>query len=260
MSDCAEAPAAGPRRRVTILGVTIDDLTIGEAVAVLRAAAQGAKPRTIYFANAHTLNGAVEADDYRILLNEADFVLGDGTGVRWAARLQRHRMQANLNGTDLVPAFLQAAAADGLRLYLLGAQPAVVERTADVVRRRFPGWTIAGARHGYFRAESLDEVVTAINGAAPNILLVGMGNPLQERWIHANRARLRVNVCVGVGGLFAYMSGDTRRAPSWMRRIGLEWLGVMAMQPRKFTRYLRGNPLFLWRIVHERLAAARRAS
>ena len=260
MSDYSDAPAKGQAQRVTILGVTIDDLTFADAVAVLRAAAGDQRPRTIYFANAHTLNGAAEAEDYRHILNGADFVFGDGTGVRWAARLQRHRMRANLNGTDLVPAFLQAAATDGLRVYLLGAKAAVVARTADVVRQRFPGWTLAGRHDGYFQVDALDDLVTEINEARPHLLLVAMGNPLQERWIQANRARLRVNLCVGVGGLFAYLSGDTSRAPSCMRRLGLEWLGVMVMQPRKAMRYLRGNPLFLWRVVRERVVARRHAS
>ena len=260
MSDCADASSGRGARRVTILGVTISDLTFADAVAVLRAAAGDRRPRTIYFANAHTLNGAAEAEDYRHILNGADFVFGDGTGVRWAARLQRHRMRANLNGTDLVPAFLQAAAADGLRVYLLGAKAAVVARAADVIRQRFPGWTVAGSRDGYFQVDAVDDLITEINDAAPHLLLVAMGNPLQERWIHANRVRLQVNLCVGVGGLFAYLSGDTPRAPSWMRRLGLEWLGVMAMQPRKVMRYLRGNPLFLWRLVRERVVARRHAS
>ncbi len=250
---------ASPRRSVTILGVAIDDLSVDEAVSGLRAAAVGRQPRTIYFANAHTLNGAVEADGDRRILNQADLVFGDGTGVRWAARLQRHRMRANLNGTDLIPLFLQAAAKNGLRVYLLGARSAVVARAAEVISRRYPGSTVVGYRDGYFPEDANEEVVAGINEAAPHVLLVAMGNPLQERWIHANRAGLRVNLCVGVGGLLAYMSGDVPRAPSWMRRLGLEWLGVMAMQPRKTTRYLRGIPLFLWRVVRERLVADRRA-
>ncbi len=241
------------RARLTILGVAIDDLDADEAIAALLAAVTGPVRRTLYFANAHTLNHAAEADDYRRVLNDADLLFGDGTGVRWAARLRGRRVRANLNGTDLVPAFLRAADDRRLRLYLLGATPPVVARTAAVVGRRFPGWTVAGHAHGHFGDDATEAVIAAINAAAPHLLLVAMGNPLQERWIDAHRARLQVNLCAGVGGLFAYLSGDARRAPAWMRRLGLEWLGVMVLQPRKIRRYLRGNPLFLWRVAREAL-------
>ena len=250
--------SASDRARLTILGVAIDDLDADEAVAAMLAATVGPGRRTLYFVNAHTLNHATESADYRRVLNDADLLLGDGTGVRWAARLGGRRVKANLNGTDLVPAFLRAAADERLRLYLLGATPRVVARAAAIVERRFPGWTVAGHHHGYFGIEATDAVIAAINDAAPHLLLVAMGNPLQERWIDAHRARLHVNLCAGVGGLFAYLSGDTRRAPAPMRRLGLEWLGVMALQPRKIPRYLRGNPLFLWRVARE--ALGRRAA
>ena len=246
------------RARLTILGVAIQDLDVDEAIAALLAAVTGPGRRTLTFANAHTLNHAAESDDYRRILNEADLLFGDGTGVRWAARLQGRRVRANLNGTDLLPAFLRAADGRGLRLYLLGATPDVVARTAAIVARRFPGWTVAGHHHGYVAADASDAVTAAINAAAPHLLLVAMGNPLQERWIDAHRARLEVNLCAGVGGLFAYLSEDYRRAPAWMRRLGLEWLGIMVLQPRKFWRYLRGNPLFLWRVAVEALGRGAR--
>ncbi len=215
------------------------------------AAIEGPGRRTLYFANAHTLNHAAASIDYRRILNDADLLLGDGTGVRWAARFQGRRVKANLNGTDLLPAFLRATR--GGRLYLLGATPRVVARAATVVVRRFPGWTVVGHHHGYLDAGMTEAVITAINAAAPHLLLVAMGNPLQERWIDANRARLDVNLCAGVGGLFAYLCGEYRRAPAPMRRLGLEWLGVMVLQPRKVPRYLAGNPLFLWRVAGEAL-------
>ena len=246
-------PSAADRAHLTVLGVAIDDLDVDEAVAAMLAAAKGPGRRTLYFANAHTLNHAAASDDYRRILNDADLLLGDGTGVRWAARVRGRHIKANLNGTDLLPVFLRATRGERLSLYLLGATPRVVARTAAIVGERFPGWTIAGHHHGYLDAATTEAAIAAINAAAPHLLLVAMGNPLQERWIDAHRARLDVNLCAGVGGLFAYLSGEYRRAPAWMRRLGLEWLGVMVLQPRKIGRYLRGNPLFLWRVAGEAL-------
>ena len=80
-----------------------------------------------------------------------------------------------------------------------------------------------------------------------------MGNPAQERWIAAHRDRIRVPVCLAIGGLFAYWSGDLDRAPTWLRRIGFEWVHLLVRQPRKSGRYILGNPLFLARVAARRL-------
>ena len=95
-------------------------------------------------------------------------------------------------------------------------------------------------------------VIRQINQAQPDVLLVGMGNPLQERWIHRHRHQLDVPLCIGVGGLFHYWAGDLQRAPIWLRRWGAEWLGILLQQPHKARRYLLGNPLFLYRILRNR--------
>jgi N-acetylglucosaminyldiphosphoundecaprenol N-acetyl-beta-D-mannosaminyltransferase len=82
-----------------------------------------------------------------------------------------------------------------------------------------------------------------------------MGNPGKSQ-IHAQRPRLAVPLCVGVGGLFDYWAGDLVRAPAWLRRLGFEWLHLLLAQPRKFRRYVFGNPLFLWRLLREKLRGA----
>lgn len=247
-------PRADVLRRVTVLGVAIDDLTFEDAIDLLRAALRDDGRRALFFVNAHTLNLACEDPDYRRVLNRADLVFGDGTGVRLAARLAGVRLRANLNGTDLVPALMAAADGDGLRYVLLGARPEVLERTAAATQARYRGWTLAGRHHGYLDAAGADRLVAEINAARPHLLLVGMGNPVQERWIAENRHRLDVPLCVGVGGLFSYLSGDYRRAPAAMRRAGLEWLAVLFTQRQKWKRYVRGNPVFLARILRERVS------
>ncbi len=254
---CAALGGYSSVSRLRILGVEFDQLSFADAVEMLRAAACHPRRLTVYFANAHTLDLARRSRTYRRILNEADVVFGDGTGIRWAARLQGIRLRANLNGTDLIPAFLQAANGDGLRCYLLGATPEVVTRAAEVVRRRFPGWTIAGFHHGFLEVSETERVIAAINEAQADLLLVGMGNPLQEQWIAAHRARLSANLVVGVGGLFSYLSGDYRRAPLALRRNGLEWLSVLFTQRQKWRRYLIGAPVFLMFAAAERLFGER---
>jgi N-acetylglucosaminyldiphosphoundecaprenol N-acetyl-beta-D-mannosaminyltransferase len=180
-------------------------------------------------------------------------VFGDGTGVRWAVRLLHGlRLRANVNGTDLVPRFLRLVPGRGRRYYLLGAARGAIGRAAAHASRAFPGWTLAGYHHGYLEPGDAPSLVARIRAARPDLLLVGMGNPRQERWIREHRDRLEVPLAIAVGGLFDYWAGDLRRAPEWLRRSGFEWLHLMLHQPRKVPRYLLGNPAFLLRVARSR--------
>jgi N-acetylglucosaminyldiphosphoundecaprenol N-acetyl-beta-D-mannosaminyltransferase len=114
------------------------------------------------------------------------------------------------------------------------------------------GWTVCGRHHGSLAGENLTaEVLRRIAAAQPDLLLVGMGNPLQEQWFHAHRRELDVPLVIGVGGLLNFWSGNVPRAPAWLRRWGAEWLWVLCQQPHKARRYLAGNPLFLARVLKD---------
>ena len=175
-------------------------------------------------------------------------MFGDGTGVRWAARARGCRLKANLNGTDLVPALLDAR--PGTRVFLLGSTAERIDRRPRPSAPAFPRCELAGAHHGYVQDEAASRaVVAAINAARPDLLLVGMGNPLQERWIDRWRGELDAKLCIAVGGLIEYWTGALDRAPAWMRRAGVEWVHIMLRQPWKAGRYLAGNPAFMARLL-----------
>jgi N-acetylglucosaminyldiphosphoundecaprenol N-acetyl-beta-D-mannosaminyltransferase len=242
-----------PHPQLPILGVDITDVTIQEALCILEATIREGGHRHVFFVNAHTLNLANEDPAYLQVLRKADFVFGDGTGLRYAARLL-HGIppKDNVNGTDLIPLFLREKGGKGYCYYLLGSTADAIARAAEHARRIFPGWELVGYHHGYLEDEDTGQVIRDINTAKPHLLLVGMGNPTQEFWIEANSSRLQVPVSVAVGGLFAYWSGDLIRAPAWLRRIGMEWIHLLIWQPRKFRRYVLGNPRFLLRAVWQK--------
>ena len=139
---------------------------------------------------------------------------------------------------------------------MLGGDEQTILSAAQYAQKMFPGWTLSGYHHGYLQTpEMILSVIEKINAARPDVLLVGMGNPLQERWICQNQSRLQVPVCMGIGGLFDYWAGNVSRAPQWLRSLGHEWIWRLYQQPRdKMHRYLLGNPLFLARIIRERLS------
>ncbi len=241
--------------RFSLLGVRLDNLSRRRAIERLEEAVQHPGERTVsvFFVNAHTLNLASADAAYRETLNSGDFVFADGTGVRWAARLHGVRIVENLVGTDFIPMMFLSTADRGYTYFMLGSDEATVSVAADYARRNFPGWKQVGFHHGYLTDErTTAAAIEHVNAARPDVLLVGMGNPVQEEWIRRNLDRLDVPVCLGIGGLFDYWAGNVSRAPEWLRRLGHEWVWRLFQQPRlKARRYLIGNPLFLARVFRE---------
>lgn len=243
-----------PNRRralVPILGVQVSNFSRRDAIELItRIIGSGArKCHPIFIVNAHSLNLASANPEYRRVLNAAHRVFGDGTGVRWAARLRGVQLKDNLVGTDLVPALFRETADLGYRYFLLGGEERIIKQAAPVCARLYPGWHQCGFHHGYVSEAATPKLIETINTASPHVLLVGMGNPLQELWIHRHRESLKVPVCIGVGGLFHFWAGDLVRAPPWVRHNGFEWVQILLQQPHKWRRYLVGNPLFLTRIL-----------
>lgn len=243
--------------RVTLFGVPIINATPAEAIAACARwiGARDGRSRSVYLVNAHTLNLACEDPAYHATLAAGDAVFGDGTGVRIAARWKGVAMRANLVGTDLLPEMFRTLGDPAVRYYLLGATADTVARAVERLRADFPGIDIVGFRDGYVPPADAGAAVAAINACRPDVLLVAMGNPLQEQWIHDHRAELRVPVCIGVGGLFDHWAGNLERAAPWVRRLGIEWLQILLQQPHKWRRYLLGNPKFLLRARRDARAA-----
>ena len=130
----------------------------------------------------------------------------------------------------------------------------MAQAAARKLKQRYPGLNVVGVHHGYFDRSENEAVVQKINAAAPDILLVGLGMPLQEYWLMENRHRLDASVALTGGAAFDYVSGRLRRGPRLLVSSGFEWLARLLIDPRRlWRRYLVGNPLFLLRVVRQRL-------
>jgi len=238
------------RRQTTILDITFLNIGWDDALALIRDAVRGGVKRSLYFVNAHCFNVARTDEEFRSILNRADYVFPDGSGVRLACRMLGEELSANLNGTDLLPRLCEMAVADDIALYLLGAKPEIAERMKANLEARYPGLRIVGTQHGYFDRETeSDAVVESINASGADVVLVAFGVPMQEKWVHANREALAAPLVLGVGGLLDFYSGNIKRAPAWVRALGLEWVFRLLMEPRRmWRRYIVGNPLFVYRV------------
>ena len=284
-------PTPDPRRmpeEVTVLGVRFDNLSRSQAAeAIVRLAQAGGKSYVVK-PYSEFMPRAVRDRKVRDILNGAALCLADGVGILWAAHylsLRGGRLRAmaqlplslaslavkpsavqgplrqNMAGVDLTWEMLKQLEAADCSVFLLGGTKDELNGARERIAERLPGLNIAGTRHGHFDVNGAenDEVVSQINAAKPQALLVAMGFPLQERWIVANLPRLDLNVAIAEGGSFSFISGTTRRAPAWMRRAGLEWLFRLLRQPSRLRRQL-ALPVFVWLVVSERLRRQAQAS
>ncbi|HEX2235592.1 MAG TPA: WecB/TagA/CpsF family glycosyltransferase [Actinomycetota bacterium] len=216
-------------------------------------------PAIVAHANVHTVNLALADPGYMAALQRADLVLNDGKGVMLAARMYGRPFPADLNGNFFTPLLLRRAAERGWPTFFFGARPGVARRAADRLREELPALGIVGVRDGYARGEGC-EVVDAIRASGAGLVLVGLGNPRQERWLVDNLAATGARLGVGVGAFFDFQAGNVPRAPAWMNQVGLEWLHRLTVEPRRmWRRYLVGNPRFLARATRERLSTGVRA-
>jgi len=236
--------------RFAVLGVPFTLCGVGDAVDRIRDMLVSGGPHQVVIANAHTLNLATDDPAYRRLLAEADLVLRDGVGVELAARLAGVEAGHNFVGTDFVPELLRRLGPRDVRVFLFGAEPGVAEQAANVLRTCGEHVHIVGTAPGY---GEVARVARQIRAARPDVLLVALGNPMQERWIDAHREELGVAVSIGVGALFDYLAGRVRRAPQWVLRLRAEWLFRLVVEPKRlWRRYVMGNPRFVWRVLRSR--------
>jgi N-acetylglucosaminyldiphosphoundecaprenol N-acetyl-beta-D-mannosaminyltransferase len=235
-------------RQVHVFGLPCEDAPPAGAARHLVDCAADGLMRRVMFVNAHSLNVAARDAQLRQALGCADIIYADGVGMAMAARMQGARLIHNVNGTDLFPHLCRHAAAAGVPVALLGAAPGVAGACAQVLSEQYPDLNVAWVHHGFVAPQDTAWLIDEINGCGAGILLVAMGVPRQERWIMDHGPALRVPVVMGVGGLFDFVSGRVPRAPLAMRKLRLEWLFRLLMEPRRlFARYVIGNPAFLAR-------------
>jgi len=245
-------------KSTNILGVRVDYLRktdihnrIIEIIALNRKAIIGN-------VNVHAINLAFSDHYYKEIINSCEHVFCDGFGIMLGARILDHKIFERITYADWTWDLVNLCVVHDLTLYLLGGKPGIAEKAASRIFERFPDIRILGFHHGYFDkthegAENQD-VINEINSLNPNILIVGMGMPVQEYWLRENIDSLEINVALTGGAVFDYISGELKRAPVWMTRNGLEWLGRLFIEPKRlWKRYLVGNPIFLWRVFLQRL-------
>jgi N-acetylglucosaminyldiphosphoundecaprenol N-acetyl-beta-D-mannosaminyltransferase len=246
------------KKRVNVLGVGVDPVNVAELHArILGIVRQGGHALVLHV-NVHGLNLCYRDPALRSFFNAAPVVFSDGAGVVLAARILGEYLPERITYADWAWQLAAFAERERLSLFLLGARPGVAKSAAARLEGRYPNLEIAGVHHGYFDqtagASENEAVLAEINAASPDVLLVGFGMPLQERWLMQNWNRIDARVVLTGGAVFDYVSGELKRGPRILTDNGFEWLARLLIEPgRLWRRYVIGNPLFLLRVLRQRL-------
>lgn len=243
---------------VNLLGVPIHDLSKSDIVASVIGKVIAGERGIFVYINIYAINLAQTLPWFRNFLNGASIAYCDGFGVLLGARLAGYRLIHRSTPPDWISDLASECASRAITIFLLGGRSGVAEHAALFLIRKHPELRINGTHHGYFEPSSgeadSENLIQMINQAGADILLVGMGMPLQEKWLDENWEHLNVKVALPVGALLDYMGDEKHRPPPWMTNHGMEWAGRLLIEPRRlWKRYLLGIPHFFFLIFRQRL-------
>ena len=252
--------------RIKLFQVGIDRVDNHDTIQRIEEFIVSKKPHQVVTPDTLAVLRARKDSEYQAILKSADLVTPDGAGILWAAAALNYPLPERVTGIDIIHNICRLAAKKGYSLYLLGSYPGVASEAALNLCKKYPGIKITGTHHGYFGCEDREncedvkngnngknkegeeKIIAEIKENRPDILLVGMGVPKQEKWINKNLKSLNIPVCMGVGGSFDVLSGRIPRAPLWMQKHGMEWIYRSIKQPNRAFRVL-ALFYFIWLVI-----------
>jgi N-acetylglucosaminyldiphosphoundecaprenol N-acetyl-beta-D-mannosaminyltransferase len=255
------------RDSVAVLGVPFDNVSMREAIDLIEKQIDERGFHQVATANLDFLIHSIKDQSLQRMLCSCDLIVPDGMPIVWASRLMGVNLKERITGVDLIPHIAELACRRGYGIYLLGASEENSRRAAEMLEEAFPTLRIVG-RHcppvAPLDEMDHDGILGRIERAKPDILLVAMGHPKQEQWLALNRKRLKVPLCMGIGGSLDMIAGTIRRAPTWMQLSGLEWFYRTCQEPGRLGRRYCNDAYGLFRHLPGQLASTaiqpRRAS
>ncbi|PKL36885.1 glycosyltransferase [Candidatus Peregrinibacteria bacterium HGW-Peregrinibacteria-1] len=268
--------------KIRILGVELDNIGIDEAASKFVSVLKGDDQHYAVTPNSEILLKSLEDSEYRDILNKAFLKVPDGAGQMWAssylvdtankgwifrifyffwsafffpwnAKRRKTVIPERVTGVDLMEKVCSLSGVERFSVFLLGAAEGVAEIAAENLENKYPGSFFVGTYSGGPAVEDEDKIVSLINIVQPQVLFVAFGAPWQESWIARNLAKMpSVKMAMGVGGSFDFLAGYKRRAPNFMRVIGLEWLYRLFKEPGRFGRIWNAVVVFPFTILMRR--------
>lgn len=238
--DGVEAPLPGSLPFIRLMGVSIHAIGANQCLEHLFESLDAGRGGWVVTPNLDHLRRLVRDRSYAALCRGASLVVPDGMPLIWASRLQGTELPARVAGSDLIRQVSSAAAQRGRSVFLLGGTPGSAAGAARVLRQSCPGLQVVGTCCPPVGFEQdgllISHMVNQLTRAKPDVIFVALGSPKQEELITALRQQLPRAWWIGVGISFSFLTGDVRRAPCWMQRIGMEWVHRLAQEPRRLAR------------------------
>jgi N-acetylglucosaminyldiphosphoundecaprenol N-acetyl-beta-D-mannosaminyltransferase len=233
---------------VQVCGLKVNDVTMQQALdSIDRMVSEGGAHLVVTLGVEMVMRSDNDNDNEFIdIVNNASLVVPDSVGIQWAGRKAGGKFPERVTGIDILTGAAKQNEKYQWKVFFLGAKPGVAEKAAENMKKDYPGFRIVGTYHGYFDKD--EEIIDRIKAAGTDVLFIALGSPYQEKWFMKNRERFGDITALGVGGSFDVISGTVKRAPVFMRKLGLEWFYRLITQPTRFVRML-ALPRFAMRIL-----------
>jgi N-acetylglucosaminyldiphosphoundecaprenol N-acetyl-beta-D-mannosaminyltransferase len=242
----------------SVIGYPVAALPFREQISLIMRWAKERVGKAVYIANVHMLVEAHKDDQFSNVLSNADLITPDGMPLVWMLKLQGVHHQDRVAGLDVLLSLCERASAEGVSVFFLGSQSAILEKMRIQLEQEFPNLQIAGMEPLPFRPltpEEDDAIVQKLNQSGAGLLFLSLGCPKQEKWIANHKDRVHM-VMLGLGAAFPVYAGIHRRAPNFIRSFGLEWLYRLFQEPKRLSkRYGSTIPLFLWLAIKQLLTS-----
>lgn len=224
------------------MNTKIDNCTMEEALVAIEQLIHENKNSYVVTPNVDHIVKLEKDEEFREVYKNASLILTDGKPLIWIANLYKTPIKEKISGSDLFPRVCEVAAKKGYKMFFLGAAEGVAAKAAENLAKRFQGLNVVGTYSPPFGfekdEEELEKIIKLIRGVKPDILIVGLGSPKQEKFIYKYREQLGVPVSLGLGASLDFEAGNVKRAPKWVADHGLEWFYRFLSEPKRlFKRY-----------------------
>jgi len=247
--------------RVNVLGVGVHALNLRTAVTALQSAIETRTKGYVCVTGVHGVSEAQTDPAFRSILNHAYLNTPDGMPMVWMGRMSGFLEMDRVYGPDLLLEVCKASQWTRWKHFFYGGGPGTAEALAETLQAKYPRLQIVGTHTPPFRpltAVEFEEFQQQIATARPDIIWVGLSTPKQELFMSSTIAKLDVPIMIGIGAAFDLISGRVKQSPRWIQRSGFEWLYRLIQEPRRlWKRYLKNNPLFVWRAFLQRTGLRR---
>ena len=239
-------------KRVNVLGVGLSPINMNLAIEAVAHALDVKEKGYITITGVHGVSEAQSDPQFRRILNGSFLCTPDGMPMVWVGWLAGHKNMDRVYGPDLMLAVLEFSEKRGYRHFFYGGANGTAEVLRQKLLARFPKLQVVGTYEPPFRPlndQEQEKLKQMVDASRPDIIWVGLSTPKQEKFMAEYLPKLNTTLMFGVGAAFDFHAGKVKQAPRWMQRSGLEWFFRLCSEPRRlWRRYLKNNPLFLWRI------------